>query len=351
MSNKPVDKTEFTAEEIKCLQNQSDGWESIWERICVELCGNATSKGRLHRAAWRFVKDKPEIDIEDFVSAVLEQYQSKVQNKTLLLNYDYETYGGNVYKFLCSTTIISRIFARYCHENAFIKTPLKQKILTVQNDEPQKNKKGDETDYLIDTIEDKKSKVEYYDEINLLKLLATQKWVLNVLLNSQGNFFQYDIHSGLQLYMQIDYTNNMMNLLRQKIHEVVESKDNSGNKPETKIEKEHQKAKERINEEINKLNDVIYDIQKGKVRNVDKIYKQNINRKIAKKRLQEIYSPLDADQIIELLAVSRNNADKIISRYYKNLTDILPLDEETKEQYRPLFESVFQNEKGENDDD
>ncbi|MDR2439412.1 MAG: hypothetical protein LBE12_08600 [Planctomycetaceae bacterium] len=354
MSSKSDISVELTEQEIRCLKELGEGWETVWSRISVELVTSSgdgredvKQKGRLYDAICRFVQDKPDLEIDDLVSFIYLQYYKEVLNKTRFLNYDYEQYGGDVYKFLCNPYIIGQMFNRYRRETAIIKTPPKQKIL-VQYNEPPKDQNSNET--FIDLIEAKKTQSEDYDEINPFQLLITKKWVLNISPNSKGNFFQYHLHAGLQLYPRIDYTDNNMNLLQKQVHLTVENTDKSDNKPESKIEKEHQIAKKRIDEEINKLNNIVYNIQEGKIRNIDDKYKQNVNRKIAKKRLQEVFSPLDAEQIIKLFVVNRNNADKIISRYYEILVDLLPLPESTKEQYRPLFESVFQSEKGDNND-
>jgi hypothetical protein len=142
--------------------------------------------------------------------------------------------------------------------------------------------------------------------------------------------------------------------LQENVHKNVananKNADKFDNKPQTKIEREHEAATERINEMINTISDKLFDIKRQKIRNVKVAAEKNMNRKIAKYRLQEIYRPLDAMQIADLLGVNRTTADQTIKRYYEFVTEILPLSEEAKEQFRPLFLQVFQNEKGENDD-
>jgi hypothetical protein len=171
-----------------------------------------------------------------------------------------------------------------------------------------------------------------------------------ILPTAKGTFYSRDIHAGLQLYPRIDDTDKNMLELQENIHENVANADKFNDEPQTKIEREHKAATERINETINTISDKLFDIKRQKVRNISVTAEKNMNRKIAKYRLQEIYRPLDAMQIVDLLGVNRTTADQTIKRYYEFVTEILPLSEEAKEQFRPLFLQIFQNEKGENDD-
>jgi hypothetical protein len=339
------EKFELTTEEIRCLQELADGWETIWDRISVELYGK-NGNGRLHDATRRYRSNNPGVDIDDFISFIYEQYHKEVLNQTRFLTYNYEEYGGDIFKFLCNSSIIGQMFTKYRRENTLIKTPTGQEAKEIIND----GSFGDEeTSYIANTVASPNTQAVYYDEDNTT--LPTDNLVLAIPVpKSTGSFSKEYEQAGLQLYPRIDYTDMKMETLQKHVHNTVAQSDKSNTRPNVKIQREHQFAKERIDEEMDKLREQFYDYKKQKKRNIDSKLEKNIKRKIDKKHLQAIYRPLNAEQIIELLVISRANADKILSRYYKILTDILPLQEETKEQFRPSFDLVFKNEGEKNDD-
>ncbi|MDR2643473.1 MAG: hypothetical protein LBC74_11840 [Planctomycetaceae bacterium] len=330
---------ELSSHECQSLQELADGWETIWEKISVELIN-----GRLHKATAQYRFDNPEIDIDDFVSFVYERYHKEVLEKTRFLTYNYKEYGGDVFKFLCNSFIIRQMFIKYRRENTLIKTPAGRKAKKFQYDKYLGNDDSKEPSF-TENIESPETQAMYYDKKNLCEIFLADNWILVIpAQTSTGNFSKEYEQAGLQLYPRIDYTNTKMEKLQKHVHHAVAKVDKSDMKPDVKIQREHKFAKERIDEEINKLAEQLYDYRKQMKRKIDNEQEKNIKRKIDKKNLQEMYRPLNAEQIVDLLSISRSNADKILSRYYKILTEILPLPEETKELFKPLFNSVFKKE-------
>ncbi|MDR3198412.1 MAG: hypothetical protein LBU34_11145 [Planctomycetaceae bacterium] len=344
------ERFELTAEEIRCLQELTDGWKTIWDKISVELLIGKNGNGRLHNATWRFRSDNPRVDLDDFISFIYEQYYKDVLTQTRFINYDYDKYGGDVFAYLCDPFIIRQMFLHYKKKNTLITTPSTKglNLYNIRYDNQVTGKDSTEKSF-IESIDDKSHSEPYSDESNPLQVLSKEKWVLTISPTAKGTFYSKDIHAGLQLYLRIDYADKNMLKLQEDIHKSVTNADKSNNKPQAKIEREHKAAAKRIDETINTISDKLFDIKRQKVRNVNVTVEKDMKRKIAKCRLQEIYRPLDAMQIVDLLGVNRTNADQTIKRYYELVTDILPLSEDAKEQFRLLFLQTFQNEKGKND--
>jgi hypothetical protein len=364
---------ELTAEEIRCLQELSEGWEMVWERISKELLFSVgtdgkeeeeyadSTKGRLYsvaRSCQYYDAGAPisGFDIDDFVSFVYERYHKEVLNQTRFINYDYDKYGGNVLAYLCYPPLIRQMFWHYQKKNTLIKTLSAKRSEKesaphiIRYDNQVTGKDGEEKFSIESIIDDKSPSEPYYDESNPLQVLSMEKWVLTISPTAKGTFYSRDIHAGLQLYPRIDYADKNMRKLQENVHQSVANADKFNNKPQAKIEKEHQAATERIDETINAICNKLFDIKRQKVRNINVDVEKKITRQIAKYRLQEIYRPLNAIQIVDLLGINRTTADQMIKRYYEIVTDMLPLPEDAKEQFRPLFLQTFQNVKGENDD-
>jgi hypothetical protein len=364
------EKFEITPEKIRCLQELSEGWKTIWEHISEELLSSTVDKndngvittGRLISIARRFSRSSydvnstmPEFDIDDFVSFVYERYYQEVLQQTLFLDYDSEQYGCKVFDYLCSKRILKQMFSRYKKQNTLIKTPRTKTAhpRPIQYDEPPKKYDKEKKGFAIASVEDDKLQAKpYFDERNPFTVFLQEKLILTISPTAKGTFYSRDIHAGLQLYSHIDYADQNMLKLQENVHKSVADSDTnkSYDKPQTKIEKEHKIAIERIDEKINAIDDVIYDIKKQKRRHINLTATEKADRKIFKYSLQKFFRPLDALQIVDLLGFNRASADQTIKRYYEFVTEILPLSEDAKEKFRPWFLTQFQNEKGENND-
>ena len=305
-----------TFEDMQLLRNLvPDKWEVIWEQITIELWGS-DCKGRLYQACKRCLRERPdskEEDYEPFTSFVYECFLEKVKAKQLFDDYDHQLAGGNVYSYLCNPKTI------FYHRDDFLKKELGYDITFDKETgrkkysrpcqfnvyEPPDGKQEEE----IDSSPDDDFPFSFPEDFNLERI------ALKIPPETE-KFDAVESQAGIQLYPRLDGTDNVMVRLMEQVRtEVYQANVTFHADPDKIVREEHVLAIERLERDIERYNKELYDSRKQTRRkeNTGK-YQDNLRKK--NDTVLEIYLyPLNAEQLVRLLRLSRETAYQRRSRY------------------------------------
>ena len=305
-----------TPDEIRVLQTLAPGWEEVWKKIALGLLGY-NGKGRLSDAVGWLRGWTSEEEKADFVAFVIYEFQKLVKKGTLIPKYDPANPKADVYDYICYPKRIKQLYNRYKRE---VKGFSHIRVPWEKDTEKRKTSEA-HLGFHFETMAKRVST----NEKKFCSSLLNKKLTLQLPDNkNEKKFGTVYVDAGLQLYFQLD---DSLKRVERLIGQVRSEVRKIHTEPSRAIEYEHQEAQERLDEQADRYSDEIYKInpdkpEEQKPRNVNPSAEHNARRKLLKTELERVLYPLEAMQMMRLLGLTRDNADKRHERYKEKLPEL-----------------------------
>ncbi|MDR2168668.1 MAG: hypothetical protein LBP59_00820 [Planctomycetaceae bacterium] len=316
--NYKTEKFEPSKEQIQRLKDLAEDWQEIWGQICTELYN------RLPPVARKFVSQN---DIDDFISYIIFSFYKKIRSKKLLA--DYDDAKGDIYQWLCNRTNITyygreyrtkllsdKIMHTHKKNSNTGKIEKNSRVQLTSIDVDEKYEKGNTH---ASMLEDKKSARYSIQKRSheLMNKLTNDPIILEITKPNANS--QY---ACLQLYTRIDRADEKMNQLVEILCQTVRKSNAAYQAPDTIIREEHKIAYDFLEDEIEQIIDKKNDTNKNNSRYIAKTI-QDLDAKLDYVKYKQIFSPLNCNQVVKLLNISRNNESQLRGRYSDSLPNLL----------------------------
>lgn len=305
-----MDTTQFSTDDIQTLKELLPDWEEVWWRVVLLLCGADGESGALcHQAKKVCTRRKsivPDSDISasDLVSFVLDYYYERLKKKTLLqsLIVEEKPVRDALVDFLTSTRYLSCLWKQRYKEDSIGSTT------ALTGNESTSGEEDDAEEFQI----------KHNELSGCLDALR---------IHCEEPFRRGHKYAGIQLYPRLDRQEQIVLKLCETVCAEVIPADNST--ADDTLRKHHRESDDDIAAKIASTELQYQSVSKSW--NPQKKI-EAIDEQIADLYFQQIFCPLVAVRVAKLLTkTTREYADKLLSRYRKDLPELLP---ELQEYYK-----------------
>lgn len=297
----------LSLDEITSLRMLQPDWPEAWARLSSILIGTLDSPGRLVAAAQALKIAWPggQIDVDDFVSWILETYGRRAARGTLLASFDPSR--AAVEDFLCSRNLLRKKALRFLERRA-----LRFQRGRLKSNDGAAIAAGERPPPAAQELSR-----EFYGHVALIELRLSDL-PLQLSARDRKKPTRVAQQAGLQLYPRVDWGKEEYVLLHEHLATVVHSAPASAD-PYATLVQVHKTASQYWQMRILDVQDRIYNQGRG----VSERARERLENRRAKRFFNKNFQPLKVPVLVELLRISPNDAAAQRRRYRQALPKLL----------------------------